>query len=138
MIYLGLFLTALLAATLFPAQSEAAVAGMLISGHRPWLVVTVASAGNILGSVINWWLGTQAARFGNRRWFPLKSEQMKRAAGWYRRYGRWSLLLSWVPIVGDPLTLAAGVMRERLLVFVLLVAIAKIGRYIALALLLIW
>jgi membrane protein YqaA with SNARE-associated domain len=133
MLYLGLFLTALLAATLLPAQSEAAVAAMLVSGHRTWLVIAVASVGNILGSVINWWLGTQAARLGNRRWFPLKSKQMERAAAWYRRYGRWSLLLSWVPIVGDPLTVVAGVLRERLAIFVLFVAIAKIGRYVTLA-----
>lgn len=135
MLYPGLFLIALLAATLLPAQSEAAVAGMLASGHRPWLVVGVASAGNVLGSVINWWLGRQAARLGHRRWFPLKPAQIERASGWYRRYGRWSLLLSWVPVVGDPLTLAAGFLRERLAVFVLLVGIAKTGRYVVLALL---
>lgn len=133
MLYVGLFLTTFLAATLLPAQSEAAVAGMLLSGHRPWMVIMIASAGNILGSVLNWWLGTQAARLGNRRWFPLKPKQMERAAAWYRRYGRWSLLLSWVPIVGDPLTVVAGVLREQLAIFVLFVAIAKIGRYITLA-----
>lgn len=135
MLYLGLFLTALLAATIFPAQSEAAVAGMLLSGHRPLLVIGVASVGNVLGSVVNWWLGTQAAKFGHLRWFPLKPAQIERASGWYRRYGRWSLLLSWVPVVGDPLTLAAGFLRERLLVFLLLVSIAKTGRYVALTLL---
>ncbi len=135
MLYLGLFLTALLAATIFPAQSEAAVAGMLLSGHRPLLVIGVASVGNVLGSVVNWWLGRQAAEFGHRRWFPLKPAQIERASGWYRRYGRWSLLLSWVPVVGDPLTLAAGFLRERLLVFLLLVSIAKTGRYVVLTLL---
>jgi membrane protein YqaA with SNARE-associated domain len=135
MLYLGLFLTALLAATIFPAQSEAAVAGMLLSGHRPLLVIGIASVGNVLGSVVNWWLGTQAAKFGHRRWFPLKPAQIERASGWYRRYGRWSLLLSWVPVVGDPLTLAAGFLRERLLVFLLLVSIAKTGRYVVLTLL---
>ena len=135
MLYLGLFLTALLAATIFPAQSEAAVAGMLLSGHRPLLVIGVASVGNVLGSVVNWWLGTQAAKLGHRRWFPLKPAQIERASGWYRRYGRWSLLLSWVPVVGDPLTLAAGFLRERLLVFLLLVSIAKTGRYVVLTLL---
>jgi len=135
MLYLGLFLTALLAATILPAQSEVAVAGMLLSGHRPLAVIGVASVGNVLGSVINWWLGTQASQFGHRRWFPLKPLQIERASGWYRRYGRWSLLLSWVPVVGDPLTLAAGFLRERLLVFLLLVGIAKTGRYVVLTLL---
>lgn len=135
MIYLGLFLSALMAATILPAQSEAAVAGMLLSGHRPWLVIAVASVGNVLGSVINWWLGTQAAVLGHRRWFPLKPARIAGASGWYRRYGRWSLLLSWVPVVGDPLTLVAGLMHERLVVFLLLVGIAKTGRYVVLTLL---
>lgn len=135
MLYLGLFLTALMAATILPAQSEAAVAGMLLSGHRPSLVIGIASVGNVLGSVVNWWLGTQAAELGHRRWFPLKPALIERASGWYRRYGRWSLLLSWVPVVGDPLTLAAGFLRERLAVFVLLVSIAKTGRYVVLTLL---
>ena len=73
------------------------------------------------------------AQFEGRRWFPLSWERMARAEGWYRRYGRWSLLLSWVPLIGYPLTLAAGVMREPLPVFVLFVGLAKTTRYFAVA-----
>ena len=108
--------------------------GLLLDGNRSWeAVVLVASLGNILGSVVNWFLGRSFAHFQNRRWFPANQKNMTRAEGWYHRYGRVSLLLSWVPVIGDPLTIAAGVFREPLWSFTLLVGIAKIGRYLALA-----
>ncbi len=132
--YLGLFLAAFVAATLLPAQSEAVLVGLLASGYKPWLLVAVASVGNVLGSTVNWWLGRQALRFSDRRWFPVKPAALAKAQAWYGRYGKWSLLLSWMPVIGDPLTLAAGVMREPLRVFLLLVTVAKTGRYVALAL----
>ncbi len=133
-IYAGLFLTAFGAATILPLQSEWVVVGLLLDGDRPWeAVVLVASLGNILGSMVNWLLGRSFARFQNRRWFPASQQNMRRAEGWYHRYGRVSLLLSWVPVIGDPLTMAAGALREPLWSFTLLVGIAKIGRYLALA-----
>ncbi|HQU68047.1 MAG TPA: YqaA family protein [Albidovulum sp.] len=131
--YVGLFLAAFSAATLLPAQSEALVAGLLLGGYAPWLVLAVASAGNVLGSVVNWLLGRGIDRFRDRRWFPAGPAALTRAEGWYRRYGRWSLLLAWTPIIGDPLTVVAGVLREPFPVFLLLVSVAKIGRYIVLA-----
>jgi membrane protein YqaA with SNARE-associated domain len=129
--YAGLFLVALAAATVLPLQSEAAMVAMLLTGHSPWLVLLVASVGNVLGSVINWILGRAIDRYGTRRWFPASGAALDRAAGWYRRYGRWSLLLSWAPVIGDPITVIAGVLRERLAVFLLLVTVAKVGRYLA-------
>ena len=69
----------------------------------------------------------------DRKWFPVKPAALARAQDWYQRYGRWTLLLSWVPIVGDPLTVAAGIMRERLVIFVALVTVAKAGRYLVVA-----
>lgn len=131
--YGGLFLAAFLAATLLPAQSEAVLAALLLSGdYSPWTLWAVASAGNILGSVVNWGLGRGAAHFHDRPWFPVKQSTLDKAQGWYGRYGRWSLLLSWVPFIGDPLTVAAGMMREKLWIFLILVSIAKAGRYAAL------
>lgn len=133
-VYAGLFITALAAATILPMQSEAALAGLLLAdAQSPVLLIAVASAGNVLGSTINWILGRGIDRFRDRPWFPAKPATLSRAQHWYRRYGRWSLLLSWVPIIGDPLTVVAGVLREPLPVFLLLVAIAKIGRYLVLA-----
>jgi len=130
---LGLFLAALIAATLLPAQSEAVLVGLIVAGHPVWLLVLVASIGNVLGSLINWWMGREALRFQGRRWFPLTPERLQRAQAWYHRYGRWSLLLSWAPVIGDPLTLAAGIMREPLRVFLPWVTLAKGGRYCVLA-----
>ena len=132
-VYGGLFLAAFTAATLLPAQSEALVVGLLLTDYAPWVVLAVASVGNVLGSVVNWFLGRGLERLRGRRWFPASPASLARAEGWYRRYGRWSLLLAWAPIIGDPLTVVAGVLRETFLVFLLLVSIAKIGRYLVLA-----
>lgn len=130
----GLFAIALVAATILPAQSEAALVGLLVAGtHSPVLLVAIASIGNILGSVINWGLGRGIERFRDRRWFPASPETLDQATSWYHRWGRWSLLLSWAPIGGDALTVAAGVLREPFWSFLLLVAVAKTARYILLA-----
>ena len=133
--YGGLFLAAFAAATILPAQSEAVLAGLLAAGnHAPALLILVAGTGNVLGSVVNWLLGRGIERFRSARWFPVSEKQLDRAGSWYRKYGWWSLLLSWVPVIGDPLTVAAGIMKEPLPVFLLLVTIAKVGRYLLLAL----
>ena len=132
--FVALFTAAFLAATLLPLQSEAVLAGLLVAGdHAPLALILVATAGNVLGSVVNWIVGRSLLRFRHRRWFPASDRQLDRAQGWYRRYGRWTLLGSWLPVVGDPLTLVAGVMREPLIPFVLLVTLAKGMRYVVLA-----
>lgn len=133
--YLGLFLAAFAAATLLPMQSEAALVAMLLSGHYlPVTLVAVATAGNVLGSVANWVLGRGIEHFRHKRWFPVSEAKLEKAQVMYRRYGYWSLLLSWVPLIGDPITLVAGVMREPFWRFLLLVILAKGGRYLVLTL----
>ncbi|MDF2688575.1 MAG: hypothetical protein K0Q80_1540 [Microvirga sp.] len=130
--YFGLAGAAFLSATIFPFQSEVILFGMLVAEHyHIWLLVLAASIGNILGSCVNWGLVRFIARFEGRRWFPVSKEQVATAEGWYHGYGRWTLLLSWMPIIGDPLTIVAGVPREPFPVFLALVAVAKIGRYLA-------
>ena len=132
--YVGLFFAALLAATLIPAQSESVLVGLLLSKQFvPWLLVAVATLGNTLGSVLNWWLGRSLQRFQHKRWFPVSEAALHKAQTHFQRYGYWSLLLSWLPIVGDPLTMIAGVLRVPLLPFVLLVGAAKLTRYALLA-----
>tara|TARA_R110000772_G_scaffold49123_6_gene112810 strand:+ start:121484 stop:121924 length:441 start_codon:yes stop_codon:yes gene_type:complete len=129
--YGGLFLIAFLAATILPAQSEIGLAGLLLSGdYSVALLIVAASLGNTLGAVVNWALGRWIEHFRDRKWFPAKPEQLDKAVGWYHRYGRWSLLLSWMPFIGDPLTLAAGVLREPFWSFLVLVAVAKTTRYL--------
>lgn len=132
--YLSLFMAAFVAATIFPAQSEAVLVGLIVTGGYPvWLLVLVASVGNVLGSILNWFLGRGIERFRDRRWFPVRPQKLERYQVWYQRYGKWSLLASWLPIIGDPLTVVAGVMREPLPIFILLVSIAKTVRYAILA-----
>lgn len=132
--YLGLFAAAFGAATLLPLQSEALLVALLLGTDQPVLaLLLVASTGNVLGSLVNWWLGRYLQRFRERRWFPVSEQRLQQAQGWYARYGRWTLLLSWLPVIGDPLTLVAGIMREPLWRFVLIVTLAKTARYSVLA-----
>jgi len=129
----GLFIASFLAATILPMQSEAVLVGLLLTGdYSIAALLAVASCGNVLGSVCNWWLGRHIERYRNRSWFPASEHRLAQARQWYRRYGRWSLLLSWAPVIGDPLTVAAGIMREPLPVFLVIVSMAKIGRYLVL------
>ncbi|MEE5070817.1 YqaA family protein [Pseudomonas alliivorans] len=132
--YFGLFMAALGAATLLPMQSETVLAGMLLSQAYPAAVLLLlATAGNVLGSVLNWLLGRSIIRLRHKRWFPASEAQLEKAQRFYLTYGYWSLLLSWVPLIGDPLTVIAGVLREPLWRFVLIVTLAKGARYLIVA-----
>lgn len=130
--YLGLFLTAFVAATLFPLSSEAVLVALSnADGFDVALLFALATLGNTLGAVVNWALGRFCLHWAGRRWFPFSRDQLTRAGERFRRYGVWSLLFAWVPLVGDPLTFAAGVLRVRFLTFVILVAAGKAARYAA-------
>jgi membrane protein YqaA with SNARE-associated domain len=130
-IYLALFASAVTSATVLPGTSEILMLGLLAQGFELWPLWLVATVGNVAGSTLNWWLGRFALRFADRRWFPVSPAALARAQAWYRRYGQHSLLLSWLPGVGDAFTVAAGVMRTPLAPFLVLVAVAKGGRYAA-------
>jgi len=130
---LSLFVSAFLAATFLPLSSEVLLLALLQAGGEPILLVAVASVGNTLGSVVNWLLGHFLLRFQDRRWFYFTPAQIERAQHWFQRYGLWSLLFTWVPLLGDGLTLIGGVMRVRLWLFVLLVGTGKTVRYIMIA-----
>ena len=133
--YVGLFIAAFLAATILPAQSEAGLAALILASPASvTLLVATASLGNVLGSIVNWFIGRGINRFTSKLCFAANA-QLSQATIWYGRYGRWSLLLSWAPVIGDPLTVVAGIMREPLLRFLLIVGIAKTARYIVVALL---
>ncbi len=127
----GLFLSAFGAATLLPMQSELVLAALLSAEAAPaWALFLTASVGNTLGAVVNYALGWFIERFEDGKWFPASPAQMERARSWYQRWGVWTLLLSWAPFA-DPLTVIAGVLRTPLWLFLVLVAIAKSGRYAA-------
>ena len=132
--YAGLFAAAFIAATIFPMQSEAILVGLMLTGkYSVPALIAVASSGNTLGSAVNWLLGRGIERFRGSRWFPATPAQLERAERWYRKYGKWSLLLAWLPVGGDAITVIAGVLKEPLWSFLLLVFIGKLARYLVLA-----
>ena len=128
--YFGLFVSAFLAATVLPIWSEAVLVGLTVSDAFDILTLwTVATVGNSLGSLFNWILARWFLHFEDRKWFPFKRESLKKADKWFNTWGVWSLLLSWAPVIGDPITFAAGFLRVPLKIFVPLVVIAKGARY---------
>jgi membrane protein YqaA with SNARE-associated domain len=128
-LYLGLFASAVLAATVLPGASEILMVSLMVKGLDVWSLWVVATVGNVAGSTLNWWLGSKALHFADRRWFPVRPATLARAQGWFRRWGQPSVLFSWLPGVGDAFTVAAGVMRMPLLTFLAFVTIAKGARY---------
>ena len=131
MIYLSLFSISFLAATVLPFSSELTLAGLIsTSNYDNLLLLVVASFGNVLGSVFNWSLGFYSRNLSTKKWFPFKETQIERSSKWFSKFGKWSLLFAWVPIVGDPLTFVAGLLRVRFFDFIILVAIGKVSRYV--------
>ena len=131
MIYLSLFGISFLAATILPFSSELTLAGLISTSNYDNLSLLIfASFGNVLGSVFNWGLGFYARNLTIKKWFPFKETQIERSSKWFSKFGKWSLLFAWVPIVGDPLTFVAGLLRVRFLDFIILVAIGKVSRYL--------
>jgi len=131
MAYLSLFIAAFLAATILPAQSEALLLALILADPQAvgGLILT-ATVGNTLGSVLNWWLGRYLHHFQDKRWFPVSKKSLEYAEQRFRKYGKWSLLLSWMPVIGDPLTVIAGLLKVPFRTFLILVSIAKGLRYL--------
>ena len=133
-LYISLFISAFLAATILPAQSEAVLAYQISAApNEIVMLIAIATFGNVMGALVNWGLGMFATRYRNRAWFPVGRDKLEKAEGRYQKFGRYSLLLSWVPFIGDPITVVAGVLREPLWSFLVLVTIAKSSRYIVIA-----
>ena len=131
---LSLFAVAFASATILPLQSELLLTALIVGKQYPLTaLLLIAGTGNTLGAVLNWWLGRKIETYKDRSWFPVGPDKLAAAQARYRRFGKYSLLLSWLPIGGDALTVAAGLMRESLPVFLFWVAIAKFGRYAVLA-----
>ncbi|OUS38479.1 hypothetical protein A9Q94_02265 [Rhodobacterales bacterium 56_14_T64] len=129
----GLFLISFSAATLLPGGSEAALLLLVAQDtYSTKLLLLVASTGNILGSLVNYAMGRYALRFQSRLWFPVSPNHLAKAQLWFARWGQWSVLGAWLPIIGDPITVAAGVMRMNWLRFTVLVTLSKTLRYAAL------
>lgn len=129
----ALLLLSFLAATLFPVGSEWLLVLLLVKGGDPFHVVGTATVGNTLGALTTYAVGFWGGPFLIRRVLRVDEESQQKAERFYARFGAWSLLLSWVPVIGDPLCLVAGVLRVGFRRFLLLVAVGKLVRYAAVA-----
>lgn len=133
-----LFSLSFLAATVLPLGSEWLLILMLVKGGQPQEIVLTATLGNYLGACTTYWLGILGSDFLISRVLRIDKSQMDKAEKMYRRYGTWSLLLSWLPIIGDPICLVGGLFRINFLHFSILVFLGKFARYATLALLVIY
>ena len=128
--YFGLFVAAFLAATVLPLSSEVVLSILLLNGLSPVALVAIATLGNVLGSLTNYALGYWASLPVIKKWLKISEEEFVRAERRFIKYGLFSLCFAWVPVIGDPITVIAGILRIRLLWFVLLVTAGKLIRYI--------
>lgn len=137
-IYFSLFVSGFLAATLLPALSEFALGALVVAGHSPIGLWAVATTGNTLGGCVNWLIGRYLRKFEHHQYFPISTRRLEQADKLFHRYGKWTLLLSWLPVIGDPLTLIAGTTRVKFSIFLALVAIGKGLRYAVVITLALW
>ncbi|MBU0943370.1 MAG: VTT domain-containing protein [Proteobacteria bacterium] len=131
----ALFFLSLLAATLLPLGSEWLLVALILQGFPATQVVGVATLGNVLGAFITYGIGIWGSQFFMTKLLRIDKRQATRAMELYQRYGAISLLFAWLPIIGDPLCLAAGILRLQPLLFLFLVFLGKIGRYTLIAML---
>jgi membrane protein YqaA with SNARE-associated domain len=129
---IGVFLSAFLAATILPFSSEIVLSTLYgVGDSSAILLLVVATTGNVLGSLVNWAFGQYLLHWQDHKWFPFSANQLRKANVWFQRYGTWTLLMAWLPVVGDPLTFVAGLLRVNVWLFLILVTIGKAARYTA-------
>ncbi|AEF55363.1 YqaA family protein [Marinomonas posidonica] len=128
--YISILIVSFLSATILPLGSEALLLFYTAQEANSLLLLWCwATMGNSLGAMTNWLLGTYLTRFEGRRWFPVDKKRRVKAEYYFNRYGVWSLLFTWLPIIGDGIAIAAGVFRTSLWYFIPLVVLGKAGRY---------
>ena len=126
----GLFLSAFLSATLLPGGSEVLLAGLLLSGtHSEMKLLLLGTLGNVLGSLLNREFGAGILRGRGANWLGITQQRWLQAEDWFQKYGHWSLLLAWMPVIGDPLTIVAGALGISRTRFLILVTLGKAVRY---------
>ena len=126
-------------ATIIPFGSEAYFITLLsLEKYNHFILFVVASVGNVLGSLFNWICGFYINFFIKKSWFPVNSKIIDRGNKLFTKYGKWSLLISWFPFIGDPITFAAGTLRYPIIPFLVLVSIGKVGRYLIIYLSIVW
>jgi len=130
---MGLFVSAFLAATILPMSSEVVLTALLLSGLSPPHLIVVATIGNVLGALTNYALGYWGSLIVIQRWLKMSEADFVQAESRFKKYGMFSLFLAWLPIIGDPLTVMAGILRIRLLWFVIIVTTGKLLRYVVIS-----
>ena len=134
-VYASLFISSFLSSTILPGHSELILTTFIFLKKYPIVdLIFFASIGNILGSILNWFIGYYFTSLKDRKWFPINKSQLTRASSWFLKYGKWTLCLSWVPLIGDPLTIIAGIFRVPIHTFILIVTLAKTMRYVFISL----
>ena len=134
-VFITLFLSSFISSTILPGHSEITLTTFIfLNKYNIINLIFIASLGNILGSILNWYLGFHFVKFKEKKWFPINKKQLEKASLWFLNYGKWSLFLSWVPFVGDPHTVVAGVLRVPIITFLIIVSISKILRYVIVSL----
>jgi len=128
--FFGLFWSSFLAATLLPLSSEVVMGVLLAHDFSPYGTLLTATSGNVLGSVVNYGLGRLGSRIVVHKFFRLPETDIQKAEGRFKTYGVFSLLFAWVPVVGDPLTVAAGILKVNFTLFLFLVGMGKLIRYL--------
>ena len=134
-VYASLFISSFLSSTILPGHSEIILTAFIFLKKYPIIdLIFFASIGNISGSILNWCIGYFLTNLKDRKWFPINKSQLTRASSWFLKYGKWTLFLSWVPIIGDPLTIIAGIFRIPIYTFILIISLAKTMRYVFISL----
>lgn len=129
MVYLYLFFIAFLSATIFPLGSEALLLYDLSLDYNATLLFFVATIGNTFGSLVNYYIGLKGEHYLQRKKI-LKKENVLKTKRYFDRFGSYCLLFSWVPVIGDPITIVAGMLRYNLMKFFYLTLISKGFRYL--------
>ncbi len=131
MAYLSILIVSFTAATIVPFSSEILLATLIATNkYNSILLLFIACIGNVFGSIINWILGYYLGNLIKKKWLPFSQNKIDKATIFFNKYGKWSLLLAWFPVVGDPITFVAGTLRYSFISFCILVSIGKVGRYL--------
>ena len=127
--YVTVFFTSLLASTLIPISSEISFIAFLYKGYSPFALCLTATIGNTLGACINAYIGRYFTRFKSSKYFPVTEAQWQSAENYFKKYGMWSLLFSWLPIIGDALSFVAGAFKVNPYIFLIFITTGKAARY---------
>ena len=128
--YIGLFIASFLAATILPLSSEVILSFLLLNNFNPTILVSVATFGNVLGSFVNYSIGVWGSIFFVRRVLKISEDEFVKAKQRFQKYGVFSLFFAWVPVIGDPLTVVAGVLKINILIFFIMITSGKLIRYV--------